>query len=105
MSEMIRVMMGCIHTQKIESEGERLGCYWVFSDVVPVAMLKFKGKEGFLNCNVKVEDEKATLIIDDGNENELYRQNYDWTDLKENLHFYCVENEFETYTLMLPEEY
>ena len=64
-----------------------------------------KGREGFLNCNLKVKDNKATLTIDNGDYKVLYKQNYEWTDLKKDVHFYAAENEIGTYTLMLPNEY
>jgi S-adenosylhomocysteine hydrolase len=103
--KMIKDFMNCVVTDGIHAFREKHQCYWIFSDVIPVAMLKFKGKEGFLNCTLTVKDHKAKMVIDDGNDNILYTQDYKWTDLDQGISFYAVENEIGTYTIMLKEEY
>lgn len=105
---MLKDFMNCIITPGIHDFREKNNCYWLISDTIVLAMLKgLKNGEHFLNCELKVnKNDTAILTIDNGNGKKLYKQKYEWTDLKiKTFKYYAVLNELGTYTIMLPEEY
>jgi len=96
--------LGCVVTDGIDRFRKTNECYWIFSDVIAVVMTELKD-EDFLNCVLRVKDNQAELIIDDGNGNLLYSQEYGYTDFPhEKVKFYAEKNELGTFTLMFPEE-
>ena len=98
--------LDCVMTIGIKQFADEHKCYWLMTDIISVAMVKFKDKQNFLNCNLKIlPGQKAKLIIDDGDNNIIYTQDYEYTTLKEHVHLYCIKNELNTYTLMNPNEY
>ena len=75
---------------------------WIITDAsVILKMKKEVMKEDFVNVKVIIKDQKAVIIYTDGNEKELFKQSYNWTDLNDNVfNFYYTNN-----VLMLPSEY
>ena len=99
--------LGCLITDGFKTFCDRCKCYWLFSDMVVVIMEKFKNKEDFIVVKIKVDSEKkAVVTLEDGNNNKLYEQKYEYTDfpLKE-YDVWAVFNEIGTYTFMLKGEY
>ena len=103
-NEQIKDFMGCLLTAGTHNFRVKNDCFWLFSDIIAVAITKLN-KEDFLNCVLEIKEDTAVLKIDDGNNNILYTQKYKYTDLKKDIKFYAVKNHLGTYTLMLPEEY
>lgn len=100
--------LNCIMTIGIKEFCEQHKCFWIFTDVVSVAMNIFLHKEDFLLIKVvKNENGKGcSIIYDDGDYHELYKQDYEYTDFNLNkFEFYLCFNEIGTYTAMLKEEY
>jgi hypothetical protein len=79
------------------------GYSWFVTDSLCVIAFKSQvRREPFLVVQLKLDPKKpheATVTIDDGNGNSLYRQRYGYTDAKRDLKLY-----FENGVLMLPSE-
>jgi len=77
------------------------GASWVASDIAAICKYKLRNFE-FINIDVKVNVKRGSCTIHytDGNGLELYRQNYRWTDLKQDIKLFYVDN-----VLMLASEY
>ena len=75
------------------------GYSWFVTDAISVIRIMLKGKE-FLSVKLTVKDNTAKMEITDGNDNVLYRQNYDYTDAKRDLTLFYADN-----VLMLSGEY
>ena len=78
------------------------GYAWLLSDAQIVIRMKPKlRREPFLVIELKVnlEEHTAKMIITDGNNNTLYRQQYNYTDAKRNIKLY-----YENGVMLLPSE-
>ena len=79
------------------------GYAWLVTDAISVikTMQKLR-KEPFLVIRLELDKEESTarMIIDDGNDNVLYTQNYGFTDAKRGLKLY-----FQNNVVLLPSEY
>ena len=73
------------------------GYSWFVTDAI-VAINTLE--DGFKVIKLKVKDNKAEMIITDGDEKILYKQNYDYTDAKRELKLYYNQG-----VLMLAGEY
>ena len=77
------------------------GYSWFITDFIAVFLNKpLLRNEGFLSIKLKIEDNKAKMIVTDGNAKTLYTQEYEWTDAKIPLNLYCCDG-----VLMLSGEY
>lgn len=79
------------------------GYAWLVTDSIAVIRCKPKVKrEPFIVVELKVnlEEHTAKMIITDGNDNELYSQEYTFTDAKRDLKLYCCDG-----VMMVPSEY
>jgi len=80
------------------------GYSWFVTDFLAVAMFKVKKEwkdEGFICIKLKInEDKSALMLVTDGNEKELYRQKYKWTNAENDLTLYLCDN-----VLLLAKEY
>ena len=74
---------------------------WLLSDILTSFIFKKSlNSEEFLKITVIVENRQAKIIYDDGNDNVLYIQEYEYTDFPlTKIYFY-----FENRTLCLPSE-
>ena len=62
------------------------GYSWFVTDAIAVIRFTRKLKDQpFLAVMLEQADREADLVITDGNDNELYRQHYKYTDAKRNL--------------------
>ena len=79
----------------------RNGYSWFVNDAISVIVGKGWRNADFLAVRLKLMgDNKAKMIIDDGNGNVLYTQKYELTDAKRELTLYYSHN-----VLMLSSEY
>lgn len=85
---------------KFFAENAGNGAYWLL-DILGTEMRPLTEKEEFLHIEFVVEDGHGTIHVDDGNDNELYGKNIDYTDCPEGKwEFYLTDN-----VLLLPSEY
>ena len=80
------------------------GYSWFVTDFLAVAMFQVKGKwkdEGFICIKLVInEDKSCYMLVTDGNENELYKQDYDYTNAQKDLTLYLTNE-----VLLLSQEY
>lgn len=78
------------------------GYSWVVTDACAIILLERKLKgQAFVVVELKLLDNsEADIIYTDGNDNELYRQHYDYTNAKKGFKLY-----FTDHVMMLPGEY
>ena len=76
------------------------GYAWFISDVLIVSKMKLRNEE-FLSIKLKLlGNDKAEMVITNGNGKTLYTQEYKFTDAKRELSLYFVDN-----VMMLSSEY
>lgn len=99
--------MGVILTDGIKTLCELTSCYWLITDTAVILMNNYLNKEDFIVIKIKVNDDKSAVVtLEDGNNNKLYSQNYEYTDFKlKSFELWAVYNEVGTYTYMLKSEY
>lgn len=88
----IDVTDGVIYTMKN-------GYSWFITDAISILRLKLKGQE-FVSVKLKVNNEEAVVIYDDGNGNVLHKQEYKYTDAKKDVTLFYTND-----VLMLSNEY
>lgn len=66
------------------------GYSWFVTDAIAVILSKLKSEE-FLSIKLLVNDEKATMLITDGDDKKLYEQHYEYTNAKRNVEIYCYD--------------
>ena len=70
------------------------GYSWFITDSLAVIETKFKHKE-FLSVKLKLlENNKAEMVITDGNDKVFYTQKYEYTDAKSEVDLYWCNNVF-----------
>ncbi len=77
------------------------GYSWFITDFIVVAKMhrSLKGQE-FLSVKLVLDGTKGKMIVTDGDNNLLYQQGYEYTDAKQELHFFKIAN-----VLLLAKEY
>ena len=99
-TEQYHNMMGVKITDGVKYIMEQ-GYGWLVTDFIVVAKLKPELRtQEFLTVTLKLENNKAEMIVTDGNEKTLYTQKYVLTDAKRNFTMY-----YEGDVLMLAGEY
>ena len=99
--EYFRGWLGALLTDGVKYLSDN-GYAWFVTDALSVIKTapKFRG-EAFLTVELHLaDDHEADLVITDGNDHELYRQHYEFTDAKKDLKLYFIGN-----VLMLASEY
>ena len=79
------------------------GYSWFVTDFLSIAMFKIKKEwkdESFICIKLKLDGDKGLMLVTDGNENELYKQKYEFTNAKQELTLYLCDN-----VLLLSQEY
>jgi hypothetical protein len=99
------------YTDGVKYVAETAGAYWLV-DAIAIAQrhVELVRKQRFQFWKLVVHaDAKATLICEDGNNNEVHRQEIAWTDFPpEGIQFYCCEDGTHrgiTRVILLPSEY
>ena len=86
------------YTDGVKYFVERAGAYWLLQEINGLTV-KLPGY--FFNIKVISKDNKADIIIDDGNDNILKKKHIRFTDLPQGKwQFFLTDN-----VLMLPNEY
>lgn len=75
------------------------GYSWFVTDMLVILKMKLKDAE-FCSVKLKLSDGGAKAIIDDGNDNVLYTQDYELTDAERELTLFFTDG-----VLMLSGEY
>lgn len=76
------------------------GYSWFVTDALAIVKTKLHAEE-FLSIRLfQLKNDKAEMVITEGNEKELYKHTYEWTDAKRELHLFYTGN-----VLMLDNEY
>lgn len=79
---------------------EKANAYWLVNDASVILKLKLS-HEPFVAIKTTVHNKGAVVIYDDGDGNELFRQEYEYTDLPNgNFSLWACDS-----VLMLPSEY
>ncbi len=100
-------------TEGTHHVAEEFGAYWLFDLIASHLMgIKAKGEgEGFVTANLTVLRRdgvhKATVVMTDGNDNQLAKQDIDYTDFPAGeIRFFAVfDHTLNGYVIMLPTEY
>ena len=89
-----------VYTDGVQYFAERAGAYW-FLDIVATEIMEVHRREPFVSICMKVENDRAVITADDGNENLLWSRAIEWTDCPAGeWRFYLCDN-----VLMVPSEY
>jgi hypothetical protein len=99
------------YTDGVKYVADTVGAYWLI-DIIAIAQRLDEAvrKERFQLWKLEVcENESATVTCEDGNHNQVYRQEIEWTDFpREGISFYCCEDGTIpgiTRVILLPSEY
>lgn len=89
-------------TEGVKFLADEAGAYWLIDNITAFRLDAKVRCEEFVLWRLLVNaDRSATLIAEDGNENELLRQHVPWTDFPlEEISLYLTDE-----TLLLPSEY
>lgn len=89
-----------VYTEGVQYFAEQAGAYW-FLDILATEPAILKQAREFASIELKVKDDKATILVTDGDDHEVYRQEIGYTDCPEgDWHFFFVGA-----TIMLRTEY
>lgn len=96
--------MGSLFGDTVATDGVayimKNGYGWFVTDALAVIIFKFRN-EPFISIKLKLlEDNKAKMILTDGNTKTLYTQEYNYTDAKKELNLYFIDN-----VILLSSEY
>jgi len=88
------------YTDGIRFLAQNAGCYWLLEHILIHQSLPEIMKEEFQVWKITVEDSKATITVDDGNDNIVKK----WTDIFTDFPLDEISLWFENQTLFLPSE-
>lgn len=98
-----RVYPKLIITEGVQYLCESAQCFWLLDAIWSYQMLKEVRNQYFqvINLSVDLEKRKGTIVVTDGNENEIHRQELDYTDFPlPSIRLYYTDD-----TVLLPKEY
>lgn len=79
------------YTEGVKVFCEKAEAYWFLTDTFIKLQRFFKG-ESFVSIHLRVKGDKADLIFCDGDDKELKRQHYNYTDCPEgDWHFFFID--------------
>lgn len=79
----------------------RARAHWFVSDLWAFQLIKKVRQEPFQTIILEVKNKKGVLRIEDGNKNEVFKNNYEYTDCPDGVwRFFYTNN-----VLMVPSEY
>lgn len=100
-----------IATEGVNQMCEKLSCYWLFDAVVshiPTIRSTHPDiyEDGFIvaKLHLNKEDSGAVLLVTDGNDTVLQKQEIPFTDISENVMLF-VEYNGQGWTVLLPSEH
>ncbi len=94
-------LSGYLYTDGVQYVAQEGGAYWLIDKILFTTKTKNNLQEfGVWKLRVN-EDKSAILICEDGNYNELYREQIEWTDFP----LESIELWFENSVLILPSEH
>ena len=89
-----------VHTDGVQYFAETAGCYW-FLDIIATEIYPLTEKEPFLSIKFLVKDGEASIIVEDGDLNQMF--------VKHIVHTDCPDGDYEFFltdnVLMLTSEY
>lgn len=89
-----------LYTDGVKFFAENAGAYW-FVDIVAIMIAPLQRVHAFMDIKLISADGKARIVASDGNYNEVWSRDIDYTD--------CPEGEWEFFlthdVLMIPSEY
>lgn len=89
-----------LYTDGVKFFAEKAGAYW-FLDILATEVYPLLKKEPFLLIRLIVQGHKAQILVDDGNDNQLWERDIEFTDCPEGeWWFYFTDN-----VILLPSEY
>ncbi len=88
------------YTDGVKYFAEAAGAYW-FIDIVSTEIVPLLKVHPFMNIVLKVKDNKAVILVDDGNGEAVFSKNIDYTDCPEGDWKFFLTND----VLLLPGEY
>ena len=103
-----RVSPFLIVTDGVLNALKKHSCFWVADVIGSYGKELEKLNQDFVVALVHVENEKADVILEDGNDNVIFRQSIPFTDLTVNLRFYVQLNQVGEkleWIACLPSEY
>ncbi len=96
-----RHLSGYLYTDGVQYVAQEGGAYWLIDKILFTTRAKNILQEfGAWKLEVN-EDKSATLVCEDGNYNELYREKIEWTDFP----LKRIELWFKNGVLILPNEH
>jgi len=88
------------HTDGVQYFAENAGAFW-FLDIIATQIYQKTKNEHFIVITLKVNDGKAKIVADDGNDKRIFQKNVSYTDCPDGEYrFYLADN-----VLMLTSEY
>ena len=89
------------YTEGVRHVASELGAYWLLDAIFSVQFTPQVLGQKFQVWKLKVQDSSATLTLEDGNDNEVFKQEISYTDFPlEEITFWLTNN-----VLLLPSEY
>jgi hypothetical protein len=90
------------YTEGVRYVASNGGAYWLIDKIATLQLDPKVKDEEFQAWTLKVNNDKsASLVCDDGNNNEIHRERIDWTDFPlDHIKFYFCND-----VIMLPSEY
>ena len=67
------------------------GYGWVVTDAIVICQMKLK-RHPFIAISLRVKHNKATIEYTDGNYKVLFKQEYEYTNAKEDLTLFFIDN-------------
>ena len=79
------------YTEGVKVFCEKANAYWFLTDTFIKLQKSFKDSS-FVSIHLRVKDDKADLVFCDGDDKELMRQHYKYTDCPEgDWHFFFID--------------
>ena len=88
------------YTEGVQYLAEQAGAYWLIDKVATLQLDKKVRTEEFQVWKLKVANDKASLVCEDGNDNVVYREKIEFTDFPLDE----ITLWFENNVIMLPSE-
>jgi hypothetical protein len=89
-----------VHTDGVQAFADQAGAYW-FLDIIATEVYELHKSEPFIGLTLSVDDGKARIVANDGDDKLVFDKKIDYTDCPAGkYHFFLCDNVF-----MLTSEY